>query len=153
MLRKDGTAFPVVLIPEPFEDEDGRYAGILSVVIDLGTIETAKRVSRAPTRSLTGRLGSIARELHSLSLAAQSAPGVVPVTHPDLADLTPREAEILTHLVSGKRSPAIAQDHHISPNTVRNHLKAVFRKLGVTSQMELIERMRGLERATWPSEK
>ena len=149
MCRKDGTALPVLLIPEPFDDEDGRFSGIVMVVIDLGTIETAKRVSGAPTRSLTGRLGRIARELQSLSLAAQSAPGVVPLTHPDLADLTPREAEVLTHLVSGKRSPAIAQKLHISPNTVRNHLKSVFRKLGVTSQTQLIERMRSLERTTW----
>lgn len=152
MRRRDSTTFPVLIIPETFEDEDGRFAGIVSVVIDLGTLDTAKRVSGAPARSLTGRLERIAQELHSLSLTAVSAPGSVPLSHPSLADLSPRESEVLSILVSGKRSPAIAAELHISPHTVRNHLKSIFRKLGVGSQAELIDRMRSLERSTWPSE-
>jgi DNA-binding CsgD family transcriptional regulator len=39
--------------------------------------------------------------------------------------------------------PGIASTLGISPHTVRNHLKAVFRKLGVHSQEALLELLRG----------
>ena len=68
-----------------------------------------------------------------------------PLGHPFLEELSEREREVLTHLMAGTRVPAIAEKLFISPNTVRNHLKAIYRKLDVSSQNELIERVRGLE--------
>ena len=65
--------------------------------------------------------------------------------HPLLQELSQREREVLAHLVAGSRVPTIADKLFISPNTVRNHLKAIYRKLDVSSQTELIERVRGLE--------
>jgi DNA-binding CsgD family transcriptional regulator len=73
-----------------------------------------------------------------------SSEQVAPVDHPVLAELSNREREILEHLMSGSRVPAIAQQLFISPNTVRNHLKAIYRKVDVSSQSELIELVRGL---------
>jgi len=61
-----------------------------------------------------------------------------------LADVSGREREILELLVRGSRVPAIGKQLFISSNTVRNHLKAIFRKVGVSSQSELIERVRSL---------
>lgn len=55
-----------------------------------------------------------------------------------LERVTAREATILTHLLENRRVPLIARMLQISPNTVRNHLKAVFRKAGVHSQDELL---------------
>ena len=66
----------------------------------------------------------------------------MPLEHPDFADLTEREREVLIHLVSGDRVTAIAKKLFISPNTVRNHLKGIFGKVGVGSQTALIERVR-----------
>ncbi len=43
----------------------------------------------------------------------------------------------------GYRVSSIARFLGISSNTVRNHLKAIFRKLRVQSQAELIELLRG----------
>ena len=63
--------------------------------------------------------------------------------HPDLRTLSEREREILSELAAGSRVPSIATRLFISPHTVRNHLKAIYRKLGVGSQAELIERVRG----------
>ena len=37
--------------------------------------------------------------------------------------------------------PAIADELHISPNTVRNHVRAIYRKMGVRSQLELLTRV------------
>ncbi len=57
--------------------------------------------------------------------------------------LSAREREIVEHLSGGRRVPEIATTLGISPNTVRNHLKSVFRKLGVSSQVELLSLLAG----------
>jgi PAS domain S-box-containing protein len=150
MLRKDSTTFPILVIPQSFEDEAGKHAGIVSVVVDLGTIETAKHVGGTPPRTLTGRLEQISWELQSLSLAAAVSTETMPLSHPDLRELSARESEILSLLASGDRSGAIAQQLCISPHTVRNHLKSIFRKLGVKNQGELIALVRTLGETPGP---
>jgi DNA-binding NarL/FixJ family response regulator len=60
-----------------------------------------------------------------------------------LEQLSPREREILEAVAAGKRVGAIARAFTISPYTVRNHLKAIFRKLGVHSQVELLAQLHG----------
>ncbi len=57
--------------------------------------------------------------------------------------VSPREWEVLERLRSGLRVATIARELSISPNTVRNHLKSIYRKLGVRSQTELLEQLRG----------
>lgn len=57
--------------------------------------------------------------------------------------VSPREWEVLDRLRSGLRVATIARELTISPNTVRNHLKSIYRKLGVRSQTELLEQLRG----------
>jgi DNA-binding CsgD family transcriptional regulator len=51
---------------------------------------------------------------------------------------------VLALLMSGARVPAIAKQLFISPNTVRNHLKAIYRKVDVSSQSDLVEWVRSL---------
>jgi DNA-binding NarL/FixJ family response regulator len=55
--------------------------------------------------------------------------------------LSPREREVLKHFETGKRVPEIARTLFVSPYTVRNHLKAIFKKTGVNSQTELMEKL------------
>jgi DNA-binding NarL/FixJ family response regulator len=57
--------------------------------------------------------------------------------------LTPREREVLDALLHGTRPPEIARMFFISVHTVRRHAQAVFRKLGVHSQIELMHRFGG----------
>lgn len=59
-----------------------------------------------------------------------------------LSRLAPREVEVITELLNGYRGPSIAQRLFLSPGTVRNHLSAAYRKLGVKGQQELIELFR-----------
>ena len=65
-----------------------------------------------------------------------------PADAPGLTRLSAREMEIVTRLFNGDRVPAIAGGLFLSQSTVRNHLSAVFRKLGVRSQQELIHQLR-----------
>ncbi len=53
--------------------------------------------------------------------------------------LSEREVEILRLAKRGLPNPQIAQSLHISPGTVRNHLSAVYRKLGVHSRHEALQ--------------
>jgi len=61
---------------------------------------------------------------------------------PGISELSARELDVLTRLLAGYRVPAIAKVLFISQSTVRNHLSAIFRKLNVESQQELIDLLR-----------
>jgi DNA-binding NarL/FixJ family response regulator len=53
-----------------------------------------------------------------------------------LGDLSPRELEILEHLAGGYRYKEIADTLSISIETVRTHLRRLYKKLQVTSRTE-----------------
>jgi DNA-binding NarL/FixJ family response regulator len=57
--------------------------------------------------------------------------------------LTARESETLALLAQGLANRAIAEAMLVSENTVRTHLKGVFRKLGVTSRSQAVARALG----------
>ena len=57
--------------------------------------------------------------------------------------LTPRELEVLTLLARGRDAGFIGDELGISRNTVNVHRKAVFAKLGVHSQQELLSAVVG----------
>lgn len=52
------------------------------------------------------------------------------------ADLTPRESEILSLLAEGQSNKLIARNLGISDGTVKLHVKAILRKLGIHSRVE-----------------
>ena len=60
----------------------------------------------------------------------------------DRYGLTAREAEVLHMLAQGLNRPAIARALVISDNTVRTHMRSVYRKLDVHSQQQLIDLVR-----------
>lgn len=72
--------------------------------------------------------------------------GVHPVdlepTTPDAIELSAREREVLTLLGQGHRAHDIGKALFISHHTARNHIKTVFRKFGVHSHVELLQRLR-----------
>jgi PAS domain S-box-containing protein len=52
--------------------------------------------------------------------------------------LTPRQAEILRLLERGRSTRQIAEELHLSTETVRNHVRNVLRILGVHSRLEAV---------------
>jgi PAS domain S-box-containing protein len=58
-----------------------------------------------------------------------------PAPHPHL---TPRQAEVLHLLEQGRSTKQIAADLHLSTETVKNHIRGVFRALGVNSRLEAV---------------
>lgn len=53
-----------------------------------------------------------------------------------LSNLTPRESEILVHIAEGQSNKVIARELDITDGTVKLHVKAILRKLGVHSRVE-----------------
>jgi PAS domain S-box-containing protein len=60
-----------------------------------------------------------------------------PHAHPELR-LTPRQAEVLALLERGRSTRQIAEELHLSIETVRNHVRHLLRSLGVHSRLEAV---------------
>ena len=141
--RRDGRTFPVAISPQMISNQDEEPL-VLALLIDLGEMQTARPMG-ASDGSLAAELAGVAMKLQSMTFAASvSDTAITPVDHPLLKELSDREREVLSHLMAGSRVATIAETLFISPNTVRNHLKAIYRKVGASSQNELIELVRGL---------
>ena len=75
------------------------------------------------------------RGLHVLPTVRDAAP---PAAGPDV--LTPRESEVLELIQTGKSNAEIANELHVSIETVRSHARRIYRKLGVRTRRELLAR-------------
>ncbi len=92
-----------------------------------------------------GRVADLEQHLWRIGLEVQAA-GVAEGMHrlpdvaqlPGLEKLSTRQWQILTMLLQGERVPAIARSLYVGQSTVRSHLTAMFRKLNVHSQAQLI---------------
>lgn len=69
-----------------------------------------------------------------------------PSTSGAAATLSQRERQIVSALAAGKDPKTIAQTLEISVHTVRSHLKTIYRKVGVRTQLELVTRVLGENR-------
>ena len=61
----------------------------------------------------------------------------------EVALLSPREKEIAVAFARGDNYQRIAANFHIAPSTVRTHLATIYRKLGVSSKIELHKALEG----------
>jgi DNA-binding CsgD family transcriptional regulator len=108
-------------------------------------------VPTSPATADAARLGDLERRLHRIGVEVREA-GVFDRERPmidraramvELADLTERQWDILARVLDGQRVPSIARELHVGQSTVRTHLAAIFRRLGLHSQDDLVERLRG----------
>jgi DNA-binding NarL/FixJ family response regulator len=63
---------------------------------------------------------------------------VPPVPPAELAELTPRELEVLRELGKGRSNAEIGQALFISETTVRTHVNRVFSKLGLRDRVQAV---------------
>jgi len=78
------------------------------------------------------------KQLENLSTRPREAVG----PQISLDSLSPREREIVETLLDHGSVAGVASSLHISLHRVRNHLKSIFRRLGVHSQVELVTQLR-----------
>jgi DNA-binding NarL/FixJ family response regulator len=59
-----------------------------------------------------------------------------------LAQLTPREAEVLGEVAQGKNNAAIAAHLHLTERAVEKHINSIFSKLGLTEEQAVHRRVK-----------
>jgi LuxR family maltose regulon positive regulatory protein len=91
------------------------------------------------------------RELLEPSVVSQAA-GPVTAGQPDgqsalpvIEPLSDREREVLQHLAGMLSTVEIATEMYISVNTVKTHLRSIYRKLSVAHRGEAVRRARQLK--------
>jgi DNA-binding CsgD family transcriptional regulator len=85
--------------------------------------------SRLRTAETEGRIAVIFEEARP----SEIAPLIV-----DAYGLTKREGEITRLVLRGLSTAEVSEELNITPNTVRDHFKAIFDKVGVRSRRELV---------------
>jgi DNA-binding CsgD family transcriptional regulator len=105
----------------------------------LGEVRREERRLAARVAGLERHLDRIGQEVGAAGL--MTIVSALPSTSavPGLAELSARQLEVVTRLLRGQRVLTIARGMFLSPSTVRNHLSTIYRKVGVSSQAELLD--------------
>jgi PAS domain S-box-containing protein len=98
-----------------------------AVLLDQHGDRIAVDISSVPLKQGGRVIGVFGQVLHE---EPQPSPA-----HPAL---TPRQSEVLRLLEHGRSTRQIAQQLHLSPETVRNHVRGVLRALEVHSRLEAV---------------
>ena len=99
-------------------DQSGRWLVLHASCLDGGAAEGTVAVVIEPAKS------------------AEIAPIVI-----EAYGLSPRERDVVRALARGSSTPEIAGELFLSAHTVRDHIKSVFEKLGVSSRGELVAKL------------
>jgi two-component system, NarL family, nitrate/nitrite response regulator NarL len=89
-----------------------------------------------PAQRICDALVAVARGDVVLPEEIQAGLATAIRTHADTGRpvLSPREHEVLVLIAQGLSAPAVGQRLHVSPATVKTHLKALYEKLGVSDR-------------------
>jgi two-component system nitrate/nitrite response regulator NarL len=135
-LRRDGHLMPVAMLTTSRDEQDviaslqsGAQGYLLKDMEPDELIEALKRIVAGETLVAPELTGVLAR-------AVQGGGEPENVAARPLADLTPREREILCLLAEGQSNKVIGRNLGISDGTVKLHVKAILRKLEVHSRVE-----------------
>ncbi len=93
-------------------------------------------------RHLDGTYSSFAGEILTLLRPVSASAPTTAVTGNLTERLTEREAIVLRYLPTMLKAGEIADDLFVSVNTVKAHLRAIYRKLGVANRREAVEKAR-----------
>ena len=138
-LRARGVSTPVLMLTMSSEDADlsaALRAGAQGYLLkDMEPEELVPALEAA----LQGE-NVVAKELlGSLTRIVRSQPGAVagaPPRRAPFGELTPRELEVLENIAKGLSNKMIAATLTITDGTVKLHVKAILRKLGLRSRVE-----------------
>jgi PAS domain S-box-containing protein len=103
------------------------------VLVSTGGVRVAVEISSVPLMSgerVVGVFGLF-----------EGRPDTNAAPHPRL---TPRQVEVLRLLEQGRSTQQMAAELHVSTETVRNHVRRLFRALGVNSRLEAVAAARPL---------
>jgi two-component system, NarL family, nitrate/nitrite response regulator NarL len=135
-LRQGGLRMPIVMLTTSTEEEDliqclrnGAQGYLLKEMEPGDLVDALEEIIQGKT--------VVAPHLAQLLVrVVQGQPDAIEQNAGPFDALTPREGEILTLLAEGQSNKVIARNLGISDGTVKLHVKAILRKLGVHSRVE-----------------
>ena len=121
--------------------DDARLQAALDVAVPLGLVQTVAGEGPEVAAAVEATGWQLPRPWLTAFRAAVARPerraGVAPVE-----PLTERELDVLRYLPTTMTLREIADQLYISQNTVKTHVKAIYRKLGCTTRAEVADRLR-----------
>lgn len=126
---------------------------IVTVREDPSLVEAAKALSAVAYVFKSRPLDEIAAILRLVLIGQTHFPSgvaispVISAARARIADLSPAQHKVLLALADGHSNKQIAHDLHVTEATVKAHLTAVFRKLGVTNRAQALLAMQPLLQA------
>ena len=138
LLSRTGQISPqskvVVVVASPSEDESVHYVSRGASGVILKSAEPALFV-KCVRRVMDGEVWLPKRHVARMAKTLEEVD--LSVRRP--ADtLTPREKLVVSYLLIGCRNREIAQALSISEQTIKNHLRAIYDKVGVSDRLELV---------------
>jgi two-component system, NarL family, nitrate/nitrite response regulator NarL len=127
-VNRDGLSTRVVLLSAHLESDTVYAAVVEGVSAYLSKAWPADRICDALVAVSRGET-VLPGEIQAGLAAAIRSHAAVGRLH-----LTPREQQVLEGLVRGLSAPQIAAELHVSPATVKTHLKTLYEKLGVSDR-------------------
>jgi DNA-binding CsgD family transcriptional regulator len=144
------TLMDVRMLRGAIEFERGEFA-LSDVMVDRALVTMARTGSRAPLRAIPpGTLAALAaraldrphsaRARRILEFVVEATDGQDRLIEP----LSHRELLVLAEVEKGSTVAGIAAALYISPNTVKTHLRRLYRKLGVATRTDAIRKAKSL---------
>lgn len=141
VLRMNTTLSPAVI---PWLSTQVEIA-LAEIFVELGDYDAARFRTAEAERHLAALLteGTLRRQLHRVS--ARLVPADGPVRVPSAMALTWAEMRVLQLLPTHLALVQIGEELHISRNTVKAHVAAIYRKLQCSTRTEAVARGRDLD--------
>jgi two-component system nitrate/nitrite response regulator NarL len=138
-LRAVGVSAPILMLTMSRDEQDLQAAlrngaqGYLLKDMDpedlVPALQDALAGNNVVAKELIGSLTRLVQGQSGRSASKTTSAGL-------LAELTPRELEILRHVAEGESNKAIGRALDITDGTVKLHVKSILRKLGLRSRVE-----------------
>ncbi len=117
--------------------------GAIARAVEKRDVVRALRSAEDRMSTLSASLEDLRRAIDATARAPEAFP---PPSRPLLSglsdeerdSLSPRELDVLTTFARGLTAREVAEELGLATNTVRNHMKSIYLKLGVNSQVALL---------------
>ena len=159
LLKRDGLRDEEGVLAAEIQGENAELQRLLAHALPLygvqgagGSMKITRRKAQAPLVLEIHPVRQMSTDYRAWRVGALVLvvdPAARPRVDPDLAaavlGLTPTESRVAVALATGQTVAGIADALGCAENTVKTHLKRVYRKLGIRKQTELVRRVLSLE--------